>query len=218
MQYNEWKNIYYEIIRDFSYNVKDDEKSALILSKVVDKEKLIEPTRLEKIIYNKTAYIFGAAVPSKITNNFDGVIISADGATTALLENDILPDIIVSDLDGIIDDLLIANQKGSTIIIHAHGDNIEVIQKYVPEFQGKIFCTTQSKPFGTVFNFGGFTDGDRAVFIAEHFGTNKIKLVGFDFERIGRYSFSKNNKIKLKKLKWAKKLINIIDKSKISYL
>ncbi|MEM2818029.1 MAG: hypothetical protein QXN39_06050, partial [Archaeoglobaceae archaeon] len=62
-------------------------------------------------------------------------------------------------------------------------------------------ATTQSKPFGRVYNFCGFTDGDRAVLIAKKFGAKKITLYGFDFE--------KAEGTKLKKLKWAKKILEI---------
>ena len=45
-----------------------------------------------------------------------------------------------------------------------------------------VIGTTQIEPISDVYNFGGFTDGDRAVFLAEHFGAKEIELVGFDFE------------------------------------
>ena len=70
--------------------------------------------------------------------------------------------------------------------------------------------TTQSKSFEKVENFGGFTDGDRAVFLASHFKAKKIVLFGMDFgKRIGRYSNTKQSerKIKLKKLRKGKQLL-----------
>jgi len=48
-------------------------------------------------------------------------LIAADGATTALLEEDVIPDIIVTDLDGKMEDIIQANQKGSFLAVHAHG-------------------------------------------------------------------------------------------------
>ena len=47
----------------------------------------------------------------------DHVCICADGATTMLLKKSIIPDIIVSDLDGNIHDQIYANQKGSIYFI-----------------------------------------------------------------------------------------------------
>ena len=41
--------------------------------------------------------------------------------------------------------------------------------------------TTQTNPFNKIQNFGGFTDGDRGVFLASHFDAKKIILFGMDF-------------------------------------
>ena len=219
LEFNEWEFIYNNILKDFGFNKKDDEKSAFILSELVkNKSNIIETIGIQKLIKNKEVYIFGGAVSSKILNDFNGILISADGATTALLKNKIIPEIIVTDLDGIIKDILYANEKKSIAIIHAHGDNIDKVKKYLPKFKGKILCTTQSRPIENVYNFGGFTDGDRAVYLADFFHAKKINLIGFDYNKIGKFSFSENRELKLKKLKWAEKLIERIDKNKIMYL
>ena len=133
--------------------------------------------------------------------------IAANGATSALLKNNVLPEIIVTDLDGKVSDQLLANSRGSITIIHAHGDNIDNIKKFVLEFKGYIVGTTQidPKPYENIHNFGGFTDGDRAVYLADYFHAKKIYLLGFDFGgEVGKYSFSANKDKKLKKLKWCK--------------
>jgi Uncharacterized Rossmann fold enzyme len=53
--------------------------------------------------------------------------------------------------------------------------------------------TTQTNPFNKVQNFGGFTDGDRGVFLASYFKAKKlfylvwileIKLVNFLIQKI----------------------------------
>ena len=54
-------------------------------------------------------------------------------------------------------------------------------------------ATTQSAPFGEVHNFGGFTDGDRCVFLADHFAATRIILCGFNFTEVGKYSFSSSD-------------------------
>jgi len=83
--------------------------------------------------------------------------------------------------------------------------------------------TTQGnpEPYDHLHNFGGFTDGDRAVHIADHFKAKTISLIGFDFtNELGEYSFAehKNKDIKLKKLQWCKSLIDSLDKQHIRYL
>ena len=55
------------------------------------------------------------------------------------------------------------------------------------------YCGYKPEKFANLQNYGGFTDGDRAVFIADHFKAKKIFLIGFDFnDDVGRYSFTKN--------------------------
>jgi len=61
--------------------------------------------------------------------------------------------------------------------------------------------TAQCRPPPGLYNFGGFTDGDRCVFLAQELGAAKIKLVGFDYED---ESVTPRKK---KKLAWAKRLI-----------
>lgn len=142
--------------------------------------------------------------------------IVANGAITALINNNIYPHISVTDLDGNINDLIKANERGTINFVHAHGDNIPLLKENVPKFN-KIIGTTQTKKFEKVLNFGGFTDGDRGVFIAEFLGAKAIFLIGFDFgDIVGKYSKPNMKKdyfaseIKIKKLKIAKLLIKWI--------
>jgi len=231
MFYKDWEPIYRKILEDFNFQVENDKKSADVLNQLLKKRKPFSIKELEDIITGKEVVIFGAGPSlesSLITHKKDLVgklKIAADGATSALMENNVFPEIIVTDLDGKITDQLEANSKGSITIIHAHGDNIDKVKKFVLEFKGNIVGTTQTnpKPYENIHNFGGFTDGDRAVFLAEHFNAKKTYLIGFDFDdEIGRYSFSANNdkKLKLKKLKWCKYLIELLKKHKqnIDYL
>ncbi|MEE8401643.1 MAG: 6-hydroxymethylpterin diphosphokinase MptE-like protein, partial [Candidatus Hydrothermarchaeaceae archaeon] len=139
----------------------------------------------------------------------EGTSIAADGATSFFIDNGLVPDIIVTDLDGKIEDLLLANRKGSIVVIHAHGDNIPAL-KYAREFNAPL-GTTQAEPFGRLYNFGGFMDGDRSVFLARHFGAKKICLFGMDTgSENSRYSFSKNPKVTRKKLVWTTRLIRYL--------
>lgn len=108
------------------------------------------------------------------------LIIASDGAVRALIEEDIYPDIVVTDLDGDIDSLLYASRRGSITVIHAHGDNIDKIIKFTNLFVGPVIGSTQVEPRPYVYNFGGFTDGDRGAYILYHAGYREIILVGFD--------------------------------------
>ena len=138
-----------------------------------------------------------------------------------LLNKKIKPDIVVSDLDGNPKYLRMANKFGAIMVIHAHGDNMEILEKYVPKFS-KVVGTTQVMPTENVYNFGGFTDGDRSVFLAEEMRAKSITLIGMDFDNMPR-KFSTNDKdvdidLKRKKLKFAKKLLEMLGKQSKSKL
>jgi len=226
MDYRDWEPIYIKIITDFHFPLEKDEEAASVLDSLLKQKNLFSLHSLENLITNKEIIIFGAG-PSlessiiKYKKMFSNALkISADGATSALLKHNIISDIVVTDLDGKVPDQLKANLAGSIVVIHAHGDNIDKIKNYVPMFKGKIVGSTQTNPnpYKNLHNFGGFTDGDRAVFLAEHFHAKKISLIGFDFNNeIGPYSFSENKDktLKLKKLKWCKDLIDLLNEKNI---
>lgn len=203
MEWEEWEPIYKKILQDFGYDEEKDKEASKLALKYAKKQ--IEANVLKKFIENRIVSICGAGKNlEKELKNIEGTIISADEATSILLKNNIVPHIITTDLDGNIEDLLEANKKGSILIIHVHGDNIQSL-KHISLFKN-FLLTTQSKPFDKLHNFGGFTDGDRAYCIAKHFNAKKIKLIGFNFEE-PRKKEGKDLKIKKRKLEWAKKII-----------
>lgn len=215
MKWNQWKKYYRVITEKLDINIKEDIKAARILSDLISSKSNIEKleTDLKAIIESSNVFIYGCGPSLKrsIQNlkrmDYDGVNIAADGAVSALLENDLYCDAQTTDLDGNIKDSIVANASGTVTIIHAHGDNIPLLRKYVQKFQGKVMGSTQVEPFDNLINYGGFTDGDRAIFLALHFNCKRIILVGFDFGSVvGEYSkpnlkehnAGKNKRIKLK--------------------
>ncbi len=205
-----WESRYARIRKKFGYSRRQDEESARLLDSAIRGRS--SPGCLKKAISGRPVMVVGAG-PSVarslpvLKKYKDTTKIVADGATEFLIQNKIQPDIVVTDLDGDPKSLLKASQK-SIMVVHAHGDNMEKI----PMVRGFSRCigTTQSRPFGRISNFGGFTDGDRAVFLAHHFGAKKIILLGMDFGcKIGRYSNTKraDRLAKLKKLKEAESLL-----------
>lgn len=110
-------------------------------------------------------------------------ISAANGALRLLLERGVRPDLVVTDLDGSVDNLLEVSARGVPLVVHAHGDNIENLVEVVPRLRGPVVGSTQVEPRPLVYNFGGFTDGDRATYILHHAGYRRVLLVGFDFEK-----------------------------------
>jgi hypothetical protein len=78
-------------------------------------------------------------------------------------------------------------------------------------------------PADNVYNFGGFTDGDRSVFLAEEMKAKSITLIGMDLDNIPR-KFSSDNEfeidvdLKRRKLKFAKRLLEMLAKQTRSKL
>ncbi len=217
MNLDTWFSWYREILDDFGFSRVDDEKSAETLNSLLDNQNPLQPS---DITINDKVIVFGAG-PSlkknindlKKINIQNYTLIAADGATTALLEEKITPDIIVTDLDGKMDDIVKANNEGSILVIHAHGNNRDNIKRYFPGLKN-ILGTTQSVPMDRVYNLGGFTDGDRCIFLAIVLGAKKIVLAGMDFGKIiTRYSRpdlsnreDKADRVKQKKLEYASRL------------
>ncbi len=219
-----WLSWYEDLLEDFGFSRSQDEESAQLLEKLLEFYGGLKP---KDIPMQREAIVFGAG-PSiksnikeiKSLNLSEYTLISADGATTALLEEYIVPDIIVTDLDGDMGDIICANHEGAFLVIHAHGDNMEKLKEFVPRLN-RVMGTTQSTPLTHVYNFGGFTDGDRALFLAVELGAEYITLAGMDFgKEVTRYSRpamkepkGQADEIKELKLKHAKKLVEWVAKN-----
>ena len=206
-----WKTQFKEIRKEFGYLEKDDLISAKKLDSLLKGR--YSKNQFQNIIQGKTVFIIGAG-PSLtkslkyIKKSKDVTKIVADGAVRALLEKNIKPDILVTDLDG---DLKSIEKIGKTripIIVHAHGDNYEKLE--IVKKLKNVVGSTQTRKIGKIENFGGFTDGDRCVFLAEYFNASKIVLIGMDFgQKIGKYSKQRiaDRKTKIKKLKFGKRIV-----------
>jgi len=206
MRNEDWEPVYSEILADMGYDRASDENSARVLKALMVNADLITEDELG---IGDTVSVFGAAdcLSDDIRKKApEGTLISAGSATSAVMDAGIVPDIVVTDLDGEVERQIEANRAGAVAVLHAHGDNIDLIMRYAKEFTGKVIITTQSKPDNVICNFGGFTDGDRAVCLARHMGAKHIRLYGFDFDNPSKKDGS-DPQIKKKKLAWAKRII-----------
>ncbi len=197
-----WWPRYLEIVARFGYSIEEDQRAADLLSGILDGQAK-RLSGISSLVTDKNVLVCGAgpSLPRNleeiIQNNItqEATLISADGATTALLEHSLQPDIVVTDLDGAVPDILQAHKDGSIVLVHAHGDNTSALEHYVPillqdRVEGNgVLGSTQARPRPGVINPGGFTDGDRCVFLAEALRANIIGLVGMDLGVfVGRYS------------------------------
>jgi uncharacterized Rossmann fold enzyme len=92
--------------------------------------------------------------------------------------------------------------EGGPVAVHAHGDNIPAVEAHVGQFDHEFLLpTTQARPTDQVHNFGGFTDGDRAAFLADALGAETLVFLGWDFDD------QSVDPMKRQKLQWAERLL-----------
>lgn len=209
MRLEVWLPMYREICREFGYDEEEDARSAEALSELLSPRPV--PTFTE----------LSAACPAAVTVCGDGpllaeeisaappsgYLIAADGATETLMEAGIMPQAIVTDLDGDVQYQIRASSRGSLLFVHAHGDNLDTVRAVVPRLRGPVVGTCQGAPSGGLLNLGGFTDGDRAACIFSGLGASTIALVGFDFERPSEKA-SRTQEEKRRKLAWARRILS----------
>ena len=212
-----WQDMYNAILADFAYDAARDDKSARMLDRMLDEAGMPDAyPALRGLIEGNTVLVAGSG-PS-LDESFDtlarhadtAVLIAADTAVKPLVDRGIMPHVIVTDLDGDVECHAEASRRGAIIITHAHGDNMHMLH-HVRRFRA-CMGTTQAGPVGRIRNLGGFTDGDRAVFAADHFGAGRIILFGMDLDgEVGRHSktAASDRATKAKKLLKARELLEV---------
>jgi hypothetical protein len=221
------------VVRDyFGWDYNDDLSSANLMSKLFSTQRPygvekwsseireINKKNLQKSLTESSqVIIIGASVTDEelSTVNLQGsAIIAADGSVGAIANHPNLA-CVVTDFDG--NPHLDAVAKcGVLFVAHAHGDNQQRWQKTLDKWnryttQPSLILTHQVDQFvDGLDNYGGFTDGDRAVCLAIGLGVklDSIKLVGFSTGQIGQWSGSTNINQKMMKLEWMYKIIEMI--------
>jgi len=207
MEFEDWEPLYEEILEEFGYERPEDRGSARVLNDLLeatpDPAEKIDAVRGERVVVVGNA---PSLKPSVVPALGEALVVSADGASERLADAGVASDVIVTDLDGAPRHAAEASHEGAVVVVHAHGDNRGALERWLPEFDTRnVVGTTQADPdeFDALHNFGGFTDGDRAVFLADEFGADELELAGFDFgDATGE---------KLKKLRWARRLIREVE-------
>lgn len=211
MRWEIWKPWYDRIVERLRLDKLADEEAAKVLENLLSSADI---QRMANVIHGCECIIFGAGPSLDIdleklerAGYLGKILIAADGATSAVLRYR-NPEVVVTDLDGFVKNQLKAWRRGSWLVVHAHGDNIAQVRKIVPKLKERVIGTTQVEPFGKLFNFGGFTDGGRAAFMAHELGASKIYLAGMDLGReIGRHSGDKDIERKHIKLDICRELL-----------
>ena len=180
MRFEEWEPLYTEIVTELGLDRTKDEEAAMVLAILAVRDDL---PLLETLCRGRTVTVCGNAPRlERELPLVQGSVFAADAAADVLDAHGRRIDAVFTDLDGATDLFLELNKNGTVMVVHAHGDNIPLIRHWVPRFTGPFVATTQTRPLPGVHNWGGFTDGDRAVFAAHALGAREIILAGFDLD------------------------------------
>ena len=215
MRYEDWEPFYLQIIEDFGFSREADEEIAAELDRLLGGTRIGEAD-LRALFSGQVVTVAGNA-PSLAEDlkAAEGVLVTADEATSVALERGLHPAVLVTDLDGRMEDQIRANAAGTVAVVHGHGDNGPAVRTWAPRFTGRTMATTQSRPSGRLANFGGFTDGDRAVCLADHFGAKEIRLAGWDFERPSPKDG--DAQLKQRKMDWAYILLQNLERPEFEF-
>ncbi|ELY38297.1 6-hydroxymethylpterin diphosphokinase MptE-like protein [Natronorubrum tibetense] len=203
MEFDEWKPVYEAILADFGYDRAGDERARDVLASLTDG---FDRERLPAA-RDATVAVAGAGPSLDDDTSLErargaDVVFAASTAADVLADHGIRVDCMVTDLDKNPDTVRRLTDAGVPVAVHAHGDNLPAVRAVVPDCTDEfVLPTTQAAPRGPVENFGGFTDGDRAAFLADHLGAARLVFVGWDLDD------PTVEPTKARKLEWAERLL-----------
>lgn len=206
MNFATWEPVYESILADFGFDRVADERARDVAAE------LATPFDLDRLdaFRGATVAVAGAA-PSlaedlELARSADRVI-AASSAADVLLADGVGVDLVVTDLDGTPETARALTSRGVPAAVHAHGDNVPAVREWLPRFDDEwTLATTQAEPRGPVYNFGGFTDGDRAAFLADAIGAEELLFPGWAFDD------PDVDAVKAKKLDWAERLLRWLER------
>lgn len=202
MNFATWEPAYGALLRDFGYDRAADER---VRDRLAELTTPFDEARLGALFEGATVAVAGAAssLPSELEVVRDvEVVVAASSAADVCLDHGLAVDLVVTDLDKAPATVVQLAADGVPAAVHAHGDNGPAIERWVPEItRAQLLPTTQAAPVGPVVNYGGFTDGDRGAFLADHFGATELRFPGWDFDD------ATVDDEKARKLDWAERLL-----------
>jgi uncharacterized Rossmann fold enzyme len=205
MEFETWAPIYQRIVQDLEYDPTADRHARDVL------DDLSTAFDFDRFCFaGETVAIAGGS--ETLERELEQVrtadrVIAVSNAARVLQHAGISPDLGITDLDKAPESHITLSKAGVPIGIHGHEDNIPAVKRYLPRFaQNHVFGTTQVEPTDQVVNFGGFTDGDRAAFLADHFGAGQLTFPGWQFDD-ATVSVEKD-----RKLRWAARLLRCLER------
>jgi uncharacterized Rossmann fold enzyme len=205
VDFSTWEPVYRQILSDFGFDRTADERARDVLAERTDSFDLDRLAAIE----GATVAVAGAgpslAADADRAATAEFVVAASTGADV-LADAGVATDLMVTDLDKNPETAVRLTRSGTPVAAHAHGDNVPAIREWVPQFADRqVLPTTQAAPRGPVRNFGGFTDGDRAAFLADSLGAGSLRFVGWDFDD------PTVTPAKARKLQWAERLLHWLE-------
>lgn len=203
MEFEAWEPVYERILADMGFDRTADERARDRLATLCAGN---AGAVLSSLDYSgQTVAIAGGA--ETLTAEFAvarsaDVVVAASVAAERLREEGIAVDCMVTDLDKTPETARQLTTEGIPVAVHAHGDNVPAVEEHVLGFDHEFLLpTTQARPTDRIHNFGGFTDGDRAAFLADALGAERLVFPGWEFDDLSV------DPIKRQKLQWAERLL-----------
>ncbi|WP_336357836.1 6-hydroxymethylpterin diphosphokinase MptE-like protein [Haloarcula sp. CGMCC 1.6347] len=207
MEFHTWEPVYEDILDDFGYPRDGDERARDRFGDLLGDDSTYDPARLG--LDGATVAVAGAgpSLEAEADRAVDAdVVFAASTAADRLKTEGIAVDCMVTDLDKNADTGRELTADGTPVVAHAHGDNIPALETHIPAYDSEfVVPTTQAAPAPPVRNYGGFTDGDRAAFLADHFGAAALVFPGWDFDDPSVTAE------KRQKLRWAERLLRWLE-------
>jgi len=219
VRYALWAPRYEAIRADLGYPFEGEEFAAAVLERLLPSRAREDPLpRLAPRLRARDAIVVGLAPgagPPPVwklpATNPPAAIVAADGAARTCLGAGLVPSVITTDLDGPVPAEIEANGRGAFVVVHAHGDNVAALERWVGEFPGELAGSWAGPPRDGLLNVGGFTDGDRAAYLAEELGARRILLWGFDPGTVEEAD-APAAELKRRKLAWAARALGDLAK------
>lgn len=204
MQLDTWLTVYGAICEEFGYDPDADDLTADRLAA------LLSTGPIDRLDFtdDHVAIVVGAALDAdarREATRADRIVATGD-ALEPLERAAIVPSLVVTDLDSDPPRVCARTRTGGLVAVHAHGDNAALVDRWVPRMNRRqVIGTTQGIPTDPLLNAGGFTDGDRAAFLAHAQGARRLSLVGWDL------SDRSVSTTKRAKLAWASRLLSWLE-------
>jgi uncharacterized Rossmann fold enzyme len=200
MEFETFEPVYEAILADFDFDRAGDERARDALAELTTP---FDESRLSGLAGEHVAVCgAGPTLAADLADCGADRVVAASSAAAVCRDRGVPVDVYVTDLDGEPELVVDLAAEGTPVAVHAPGDNVERVRSVVPGLPDEpVLPTTQAAPVAHVRNFGGFTDGDRAAFLADHAGAARLSFPGWTFDD------GSVDPMKRRKLRWAARLL-----------